>query len=174
MALRQVAFAAVRSRPAGLVVRAAFGHAERLLPLERLANGTKVTLYRHPKPAYGSKHLLMVPSVGIRDLFALSSPRHRELRAELWRRSTQWRADVGTPWMTVNAGPRQDVYQVHFHLTDIAPPELVPVRQLSDEWETALRTLTSYPELSDWMRQGFALMSGPDGSVHVMVEQLAT
>ncbi len=164
--VRQFAFGIARSRPAGAVVRLMFGRFSRLLPLERLAASKRVALYRHPRPVYGSTHLLAVPLRGIRDISSLASNRHDELRAELWQQTAQWQARYETPWMLVNAGSRQDVFQVHFHLSDECPPDVVLSDETFGNWELALAGLGQLTDGNTLLKAGFGLLCGPDGRVH--------
>jgi hypothetical protein len=169
--LRQIAFSAARSRPAGALVRLAFGRFSKLLPLEQLVASGRVALYRHPKPAYGSTHLLAVPLRGVKDLVSLTSLKHAALRKELWTETAAWRDRYEAPWMLVNAGPRQDVFQIHFHLTTECPPELALHPDTFGTWEQAIVGVQQLPNFSDLMRKGFGLVSGPDGRVHVATER---
>lgn len=171
MGLRQIAFSAARSRPAGALVRLAFGRFSKVLPLERLAASKHVALYRHPKPAYGSTHLLAVPLRGIKDLVSLGSLSHAALRADLWTETAAWRNRYEAPWMLVNAGPRQDVFQVHFHLTKECPPELARHADTFGTWEQAIVGVQQLPNFPELLQKGFGLVSGPDGQVHVATER---
>ncbi|MGI5126357.1 hypothetical protein ACQEVB_06020 [Pseudonocardia sp. CA-107938] len=161
--MKKVLFAAARSPIAGAVVRFAFAHARRLLPLRVVEEGALVAVYEHPRPVYGTYHHIAVPSVAVPDVLALADPRHAALRAEL--------ADVlarrgGTA--LVNAGPRQDVGQVHFHLTDDAMPGREAERDWPD-WTAAIEGFAAAPGLEQRIAGGCTLLQRPgDPRVHLV------
>lgn len=160
--LKELAFRVARSPPAGALVRFGFARADRLLPLSCVRRGTLAALYHHPRPSYGSFHELAVPLRAIPDVFALAHPRHADVRRELF----ELIAAVARPrptWVLVNAGPRQDVPQVHFHLTDGDPlPGGDPAgRTCWPHWEAAIRGIASAPEVEARYRAGFTLVQPP-------------
>lgn len=161
--MKELAFAAARTPLAGAVVRFGFAHARRLLPLRVVEQGQRVAVYEHPRPGYGSYHHIAVPSVGVPDVLALAGARHAAVRAELvevlGRRG-------GTS--LVNAGPRQDVGQVHFHLTDDAQAGRESRADWPD-WEAAIGGFATLPDLRRWIAEGATLLRRPgDPRVHLV------
>jgi hypothetical protein len=161
--VKELAFAAARTPLAGAVVRFGFAHARRLLPLRVVEQGDRIAVYEHPRPVYGTHHHIAVPSVGVRDVLALAAARHAGVRAELvevlHRRG-------GTA--LVNAGPRQDVGQVHFHLTDDLQAGRDSHRDWPD-WEAAISGFAASPDLERWIAEGATLLRRPgDPRVHLV------
>jgi hypothetical protein len=60
----------------------------------------------------------------------------------------------------VNAGPRQDVGQVHFHLTDDAQPGPDAHAEWPDR-EAAISGFAGSPGLQRWLAEGAALLQRP-------------
>ncbi|NMO16547.1 hypothetical protein HPC49_07675 [Pyxidicoccus fallax] len=162
--LKQLAFRMARTPASGSLVRFGFAHADRLLPLTAVERGGLATIYRHPRPCYGTFHHIAVPLRGVPDIFALAHPRHAELRDSLFALIASARQRTPSA-VLVNAGPRQDVGQVHFHLTDGAPyPEAVRSERLTwPGWDEALRALTSVPDIQERYRSGFSLLQDAAG-----------
>jgi len=161
--VKKLAFAAARTPLAGAVVRFGFAHVRRLLPLRVVEQGERVAVYEHPRPVYGTYHHIAVPSVGVPEVLALATAQHTKVRAELvevlGRRG-------GTA--LVNAGPRQDVGQVHFHLTDDAQAGRDAHTQWPD-WEAAISGFAAMPDLPRWIAQGATLLQRPgDHRVHLV------
>ena len=160
--MKELAFAAARTPLAGAVVRFGFAHARRLLPLRVVEQGERVAVYEHPRPVYGTFHHIAVPSVGVRDVLALATARHAEVRAELvevlHRRG-------GTA--LINAGPRQDVGQVHFHLTDDRQDGRDAHAEWPD-WEAAISGFAGLSDLERWIAEGATLLQRP-GDPHVVL-----
>ena len=161
--MKKLAFAAARTPLAGAVVRFGFAHVRRLLPLRVVEQGERVAVYEHPRPVYGTYHHIAVPSVGVPDVVALAGPAHTDVRAELVEILAR-RGDTAL----VNAGPRQDVGQVHFHLTDDAQAG----REAHAEWpgwEAAISGFAALPDLPRWIAGGVTLLQRPgDPRVHLV------
>lgn len=157
----QLALGLARSRPAGAALRFAFGHAAAAVPLPRVESSAAATVYRHPQPCYGTWHHIAVPRRGVRDVVELAHPRHALLRAGLFELIDRRRP----AFVLVNAGPRQDVAQVHFHLTDgdPAPDADRADTQAWPSWEHALGQLAGVAGIVDLFRTGFALVQDPTG-----------
>ncbi|NVI98734.1 hypothetical protein HV824_11465 [Myxococcus sp. AM009] len=157
--LKQVAFQMARTPASGALVRFGFAHADRLLPLTSVARSAHAAIYRHPHPVYGTFHHIAVPLHGVPDVFALAHPRHAGLRAGLFALIASARQRAPSS-VLVNAGPRQDVGQVHFHLTDGAPfSDAVRAEALTwPDWDEAVRALTSVPGIQERYRAGFSLL----------------
>jgi hypothetical protein len=161
--VKTLAFAAARTPLAGVVVRFGFAHARWLLPLRVVEQGERVAVYAHPRPVYGSYHHIAVPSVGVPDVLALARPRHAALRAEL----VELLARHGGTAL-VNAGPRQDVGQVHFHLTDDVQAGREPHADWPG-WEAAIGGFAARPDLRRWIAEGATLLQRPgDPRVHLV------
>lgn len=158
--LKQLAFRMARTPASGSLVRFGFAHADRLLPLTAVDRSAQTALYRHPRPVYGTFHHIAVPLRGVPDVFALAHPRHAGLRADLFALIARARQRAPAS-VLVNAGPRQDVGQVHFHLTDDTPfSDAVRSEHLTwwPDWDVAVRALTSVPDIQERYRAGFSLL----------------
>ena len=157
--LKQLAFRMARTPASGSLVRFGFAHADRLLPLTSVDRSEQAAIYRHPRPVYGTFHHIAVPLRGVPDVFALAHPRHALLRAGLFSLIAGARQRVPAS-VLVNAGPRQDVGQVHFHLTDDTPfRDAVRSENLTwPDWDAAVRALTSVPDVQERYRAGFSLL----------------
>lgn len=157
--LKQLAFQLARSPVSGSLVRFGFAHADRLLPLTSVERSALAAIYRHPRPVYGTFHHIAVPLRAVPDVFTLAHPRHADLRASLFALiASAQRTSPGS--VLVNAGPRQDVGQVHFHLTDGAPfSEAARSERLTwPSWDEAVRALTSVPDILERYRAGMSLL----------------
>lgn len=163
--LRSLVFSAARSRAAGVPVRAAFRWTPALVPLTAVRRGTAAVLYEHPRPSYGTRHLLIVPSRGIRDLLALADPAHADVRAEMWRLRDWAETELGLAHAVVNAGPRQDVLQVHLHVTD---GELPTGDTDFGSFEEAVLALPSLPDLQGRIAGGLSLVK-PSSAPNVQI-----
>lgn len=91
---------------------------ERFLPLKRLARGSRVVAFRHPRPSY-DPHILVVPTMPFPTLSTSSLPVAQKA-ALLWE-MIELAHTLATPsrstWqMVINGGERQDIGQVHGHL----------------------------------------------------------
>jgi hypothetical protein len=144
-------------------VRAAFEYAQYLLPLTVVQQGTVAAVYEHPRPVYGTRHLLIVPSRGIRDLLVLARPDHADVRAEMWRLREAVEKELGLANALINGGPRQDVLQVHMHVTDGD----VPSGDLGfASLDAAVLALPEQPDLETRLREGVSISkSGADVSI---------
>lgn len=157
--MRRAMFGLARSSAAGALVRFGFVRLEPLLSatvLTPVARGERCAVYQHPVPAYGSWHQIGVPLVAVPDVIALAHPRHLRLRTSLIALIEQV-ADLDAS-VLVNAGPRQDVGQVHFHLTDDPMSGFGPARTRWSDWETAVCGMAVTPDLADRQRAGFSLL----------------
>ena len=163
--LRSSAFVVARTPAAGALVRFGFAHLDRLLPLSVIARDRHCAVYAHPAPSYGTRHRIAVPLVGVPDVLALAHPRHAELRTKLFALIARAVRIDGLPTsVLVNAGPRQDVGQVHFHLTDDPLAEFPVGQPCWTDWEAAVCGLSSVAGLDQRYRAGFSLLrraSGP-------------
>lgn len=157
--LKQLAFRMARTPVSGSLVRFGFAHADRLLPLTSVDRSELAAVYRHPRPVYGTFHHIAVPLRAVPDVFTLAHPRHADLREDLFAliARTQRMAPAS---VLVNAGPRQDVGQVHFHLTDGSPFSDAPrsERLTWPDWDEAVRALTSVPDILERYRAGMSLL----------------
>lgn len=102
-----------------LIVGLAFGKLSGVLPVKRLKETEKVIAFWHPKPAY-EKHILIVPKKAIANLTTLN-PNDIEYISEVFLvaqelvNSLKLEGD-GYSLLT-NGGKKQEVNQLHFHLT---------------------------------------------------------
>jgi hypothetical protein len=158
-ATRRLAFWVARSSVTGAVVRTGFAVAPGLLPIETIERRQAVLHCRHPRPSFGSWHHLLVPLASVADVFALAHPRLAAVRAELFGLLDEFSP---RPYVLVNAGPRQDVAQVHFHVTDQLPIDLAdPPAATWASWESAVRQLADVPGITEAFHQGFSLVQLP-------------
>ncbi len=157
--LKQLAFRMARTPASGSLVRFGFAHADRLLPLTSVDRSELAAIYRHPRPCYGTFHHIAVPLRAVPDVFALAHPRHAELRASLFALVASARRRAASS-VLVNAGPRQDVGQVHFHLTDGSPfSDATRSEHLTwPDWDEAIRALASVPDILERYRAGMSLL----------------
>lgn len=157
--LRRAAFRLARSSTAGGLIRFGFAHLGPLVSatvLTTVARGERCAVYRHPVPSYGSWHQIAVPLVAVPDVLAFAHPRHARLRTDLFALIEQL-TDTDTS-VLVNAGPRQDVGQLHFHLSD-DPMRNLPGSGVSwSDWESAVCGLSATPDLDDRYAAGFSLL----------------
>jgi hypothetical protein len=160
--VKELAFRTARSSVAGAVVRFGFAHTPWLLPLTVVERGRLVTVYEHPRPCFGTWHHIAVPSVAMPDVFALAHPRHATLRADLAALIDN--RDVSA---LVNAGPRQDVGQLHVHLTDDPWPAGEPDGDVSwPTWDDAVLGLAALPDVERRFANGLSLLR-PAGAQRV-------
>lgn len=102
-----------------LIVGLAFGKLSKLLPVKKLTETDRVIAFWHPKP-FWQKHILIVPKKPIKKL---SSIKKGDLVyiAEVFKIAGQlvnefgWEKDEYS--LIVNGGQRQEVNQLHFHLS---------------------------------------------------------
>ena len=102
-----------------LIVGFAFGKFSKLLPVKRLRETNKVIAFWHPKP-FWEKHVLIVPKKSIKSLTSISDKDLRYINeaiivAKELVRELGWEIDGYT--FSVNGGKRQEVNQLHFHLS---------------------------------------------------------
>lgn len=138
-----------RSRPAGWLVRTAFAHASRLLPLRRVDESRNILVFHHPRPI-ATPHLLLVPKRAIRGLLDVApgdAPTLTEL-VTTGQRLAPGRHDL---LLVINGGASQDVAQLHAHLlpASAVTPSAFPTRIDIDEalgwplWSTVKRTVAT-------------------------------
>ena len=108
------------SAAAGFLVRQAFAHASRALPLRRVAESQRVVAFHHPVPGFEPLHLLLVPKLSVRSVMHFTDVQREQVSDEVERLATEALDRLGLPevgfLVLVNGGIRQDVRQVHFHL----------------------------------------------------------
>lgn len=102
-----------------LIVGLAFGKLNKLLLVKKIIETDKVIAFWHPKPSW-EKHILIVPKKSIKKLTSLKEEdlqyidevfiTVKELIEKL-----KWEKKGYT--LLVNGGARQEVNQLHFHLT---------------------------------------------------------
>jgi hypothetical protein len=168
--LKQLAFRMARTPASGSLVRFGFAHVDRLLPLTSVERTALAAIYRHPRPCYGTFHHIAVPLRAVPDVFALAHPLHAELRSSLFALIDGARRKTPSS-VLVNAGPRQDVGQVHFHLTDGSPfSDATRSERLTwPDWDEAIRALASIPDIHERYRAGFSLLQDAGGPrVHLI------
>lgn len=120
-------FALAKTPVGDLIVGLAFGRFSKLLPVKKLKETDKVIAFWHPKP-FWEKHILIVPKKAIKRLTALRDSdlgyidEAFKVAKELVE-TLGWEKDGYT--LLINGGKRQEVNQLHFHLT--SGKELLPL-----------------------------------------------
>jgi histidine triad (HIT) family protein len=160
----------------GLLVRQAFAHADRLLPLHRVGESAHVVGFRHPVPGFAPVHILLVPKLSVRSVMHLTPEQRDQIAAEVQRLALDVVDSLGTAHtgflVLVNGGSRQDVRQLHFHLltggyhlapapaalkpgvwTDVADPTQL-IHQARAGADPLLAGLTHATEVDDALKLG--------------------
>ena len=102
-----------------LIVGFAFGKFSKLLPVKKIKETDKAIAFWHPKPSW-ENHILIVPKKSIKNLTNISDedlPYFTEslMVAKEIIRDLKWEKEAYT--LSVNGGKRQEVNQLHFHLS---------------------------------------------------------
>lgn len=119
MSISRKLFTLAKSPLGGLIVGISFGNFSRLLPVERVRETKTVLAFKHPKPSW-ENHILIVPKKAIKDLAAVTDVEMSYIADSLQvardiAKENKWSE---TDYMLVtNGGSRQEVSQLHFHLT---------------------------------------------------------
>jgi len=102
-----------------LVVGLVFGKFSKLLPVKRLIETDRVIAFWHPKP-FWEKHILIVPKKTIKNMVSINK-KDMEYIDEMFEvagrlvKKLGW--ENGGYTLLSNGGSRQEVNQLHFHLT---------------------------------------------------------
>ena len=170
--LGQLGITLARSSLAGGVVRLAFAHGHRLLPLKRVATSEWAGAYHHPRPCYGTRHLLVVPHFPVADIRAFAAVDLAAKRQDFLDLAHQVKSDLGVEQAMINAGPRQDVGQMHMHLSDEFTgftgtlwANTAPLPASS--WDEAIRSLPSVSDLDRYWQQGLSLVETEPGVIRL-------
>jgi diadenosine tetraphosphate (Ap4A) HIT family hydrolase len=130
--LGHLAFKIALHPTVGSLVGYGFEYVAPLLPVQKLFLTSKTIVFYHPHPAWKT-HYLIVPRKKIKNLFWLTeAPRHDYFRDVLLcaAKVIGEKLEPSSYALIVNGGKRQDVLQVHFHLTGeeryVEPLENVP------------------------------------------------
>lgn len=116
-------FALAKSPVGDVIVGLAFGRLSGALPVQTIKTTERVIAFWHPRP-YWEKHILIVPKKPIRNLASLKADdmlyvsEAFAVAAELVR-ELGWDKDAYS--VLVNGGSRQEVNQLHFHLSSGEP-----------------------------------------------------
>lgn len=116
-------FALAKTPIGDLIVGLAFGKLSGLLPVKRVKETDKVIAFWHPKP-FWEKHIVIVPKKAITKITALK-PGDMEYIDEVYVvakgivEDLGWEKDGYT--ILANGGARQEVNQLHFHLSSGKP-----------------------------------------------------
>lgn len=118
MGLKRLAFRAARMKPLGFLVGRIFQHAAPLLPLAWRGRNALAVAFVHPVP-YVPFHLLVIPMRRIATVFDLASAVNRDALVAVLAcaADTLSRELEGRYFLSINGGARQDVMQVHCHIT---------------------------------------------------------
>jgi histidine triad (HIT) family protein len=104
----------------GTLVGTGLAYAHWLLPIRRVKNTRTVLAFHHPKP-FWKTHILLIPKRPIHTLLDLSHPEKASYFRDVLltaRDVVKERAEHHRGFLLcVNGGPRQEVQQVHFHLS---------------------------------------------------------
>jgi histidine triad (HIT) family protein len=102
-----------------LIVGLAFERFSSLLPVKRVAETDKVIAFWHPRPSW-EKHILIVPKKPIKGIQALTDSDIDYIAAmyamvnEIVKKEKLEKEGYS---LICNGGQRQEVHQLHFHLT---------------------------------------------------------
>jgi diadenosine tetraphosphate (Ap4A) HIT family hydrolase len=111
-------FSVARHPSMGSVVGWGFEHFSPVLPLERILLTNKTIAFNHPRPTWG-RHILIIPRKQIKTIFDLADDKTH--LADVWQTArevfSRERFVPKSYALLVNGGIRQDVKQVHFHLS---------------------------------------------------------
>jgi histidine triad (HIT) family protein len=101
------------------IVGLAFGKLSSLLPVKRVMETDKVIAFWHPSPSF-EKHILIVPKKPIKGILDLTAADF-DIMTEVYTVTGQIVRDLGLDEagysLICNGGKRQEVHQLHFHLT---------------------------------------------------------
>lgn len=113
-------FSLAKTPMGDLIIGIAFGKLSKILPVRKVKETEKVIAFWHPKP-YWEKHILIVPKKAIKKLTLLKKEDNvyinevfkvvKEIVEELG-----WEDEGYT--LLVNGGKKQEVGQLHFHLSN--------------------------------------------------------
>lgn len=112
-------FALAKTPVGDLIVGLAFQKLSDLLPIKRIRETDKVIAFWHPKP-FWEKHILIVPKRAIKGISTLTEDGMPYVE-EIFRAAREIVKDLG--WekdgytLLANGGSRQEVNQLHFHLS---------------------------------------------------------
>lgn len=119
MKLSKFLFSLAKSPVGDLIVGVAFGNYSGLLPIKRVRETDKVLAFWHPRP-FWEKHILLVPKKAIKNLVSLKDEDYTYI-SEVYKVAKEIVEELG--WdktgytILANGGSRQEVNQVHFHLS---------------------------------------------------------
>jgi histidine triad (HIT) family protein len=154
--LARTLFLLAKTRAVGKVVRICFAYYSFILPLKRIKETSKVLVFYHPKPTYAN-HILIVPKKDIPNLLALSQ--YPEYITAVFTAAqdiiTELNWEHGTYTLRANGGPRQEVQQVHFHLSS----EHSPIQTPSSEAHTRIVDQSTGVKIVQYFQS--------DGSIHL-------
>ncbi|MCO5228201.1 MAG: hypothetical protein M9934_07945 [Thermomicrobiales bacterium] len=98
---------------------------ERMLPVERLARSEHCVAFHHPRPSW-NPHILVVPTVPFPAIGTqtIQSQQQFALMWEMVQLANRVADDLNLDdslTMTINGGTRQEIGQMHGHLTTLLP-----------------------------------------------------
>jgi diadenosine tetraphosphate (Ap4A) HIT family hydrolase len=117
--LGRLAFKIALNPSIGSLVGYGFEYAAPLLPIRKLFLTPKTIVFYHPRPAWKT-HYLVIPRKKIKNLLQLTDPSKQVYFRDVLESASKVIRDQLEPTryaLIVNGGIRQDVLQVHFHLT---------------------------------------------------------
>jgi len=120
MNLKELLLRIARIKALGWAIGLSFQYCSFALPFDVVAETQGAICFRHPVPMQ-PYHYLVIPKRRLPTLFDLAVPEHRNIVRDVLE--TAERAighRTGRYKLSANYGSRQDVMQVHFHLTDLA------------------------------------------------------
>jgi diadenosine tetraphosphate (Ap4A) HIT family hydrolase len=171
--LSRLAFKIALHPTVGSVVGYGFEYAAPLLPVQKLFLTPKTIVFYHPRPAWKT-HYLIVPRKKIKNLFWLTeASRHEYFQDVLLcaAKVIREKLEPSRYALIVNGGKRQDVLQVHFHLTGeqryVEPLEEMPkevlletpsftvhmLSQANDKLHLVYIPKKDVPPLSQWQNE---------------------
>jgi diadenosine tetraphosphate (Ap4A) HIT family hydrolase len=117
--LSRLAFKIALHPAVGSLVGYGFQYAAPLLPVQKLFLTPKTIVFYHPRTAWKT-HYLIIPRKKIKNLFRLTEPLRHDYFQDVLLCAAKVIREKLEPTryaLIVNGGKRQDVLQVHFHLT---------------------------------------------------------
>jgi diadenosine tetraphosphate (Ap4A) HIT family hydrolase len=150
--LSRLAFKIALHPVVGSFVGYGFEYAAKFLPVQTLFLTPKTIVFYHPRPAWQT-HYLIVPRKKIKNLFWLTEASRHEYFQDLLlcaAKVIRERLEPRHYALIVNGGKRQDVLQVHFHLTGeqryVEPLETIPKEKLLETSSFTIHVLSQINE----------------------------
>lgn len=151
-----------RIKPFGAAVGLLFQYLPFALPFKVVAQTSGAICFRHPVPIR-PYHLLVIPKRRIQTLFDLIVVSHRDIVRDILLASEQAvGTKVGRYRIGANYGRRQEVMQVHFHLTEAGTASATAANVVAGE-----PISYSWQEKDGQLTRLTAVLNAPPGTSNV-------